>query len=121
MGHEEKRLTNCGERCLGKGIAIQRLATWGDDPVKEIWDVRSPPVSTAITPPSIVNKSSDISGTVGWVGVIQARKDLFSGITMKETNVHGALLSVLRKAAVPWGSILTPGAVGERLDTYRQR
>jgi len=86
------------------------LATRGDDPVKQIWDVHSPPVSTAITPPSVVHKSGDISGTVGWVGVILARKDRFSGIAMKQIEVHSALLSVLRTTAIPWEIDMNTGS-----------
>jgi hypothetical protein len=40
---------------------------------------------------------------------------------MEEIYVDGIFLSVLRKTAIPWGYMSTPGAIWERLNTYRQR
>lgn len=77
-------------------------------------------VLTATAPPCVVHESGDVSGTVGWVGVTQAGKDLFTGITMEEINVHAVCLSILRKTAIPLGLVRTPGAVERRLRTYRQ-
>lgn len=65
----EKGLTDCGERCLGEVISTHRLATWSDDPVEEIRNVLALPVSTTNTPPRVVDKSSEVSSTVGWVWV----------------------------------------------------
>lgn len=96
-------LTDCGKRCLGKFVGTLGLIAWGDGPVEEIWDILSPPVLAAITPPRVVHKSGDVSGTVGWVGVMHMGKDLFSRIAMVEEDVHCTVLSVLRKTAIPWG------------------
>ena len=60
-------LTDCGEGCLRKVIGTHGLATWGDSPVEEVWDVLSLPILATITPPRVVHESSDVSGTVGWI------------------------------------------------------
>lgn len=97
------------------------MATRSDNPVKEIWNILSLPVLTTIAPPRVVHKSGDVTGTVVWVWVIQVLKDLLSGITMEEIDVHGVCLGVLGKTAVPWEFDVSTGSSRGAPCTYRQR